>query len=484
MMPINLRNALIWTVSLLIGLLIGFNIYDPIWLCIIVFIAILALIISITRLDLTKLVCVYIVSEAASHFLKRAILLLIPSKTAYYAMLMIPSVFLILLLISASKQLLKNRLPVSAKLLALFILLSTLLTLNSRADIYIPMTERIGEIHRYLEPMLVFFIGLLLPFTSLRSIGKTMLFLLIVSAAYGTVQFVWGPTIIDRVWAFQLWDSSIQAKKVLLYLLGIIPEFRVYSFLADPLNWGIFINAALIFCFAHYSLSGVHIRKYVVLLIGLSGLFMTLSRSSFLFLILSLIAYFVISHKWLTRTGQIAFIIFLLFPVSSMLSSYISEAGAQSPYASDKSSEISERFETTGTLSDRTIDLPSAGIIVRDHWGIGRGFAYKADYTLGYQDKIESMRIHNAVFNIIIASGLPGFLLFILFIWNWLKESFYSYMNSGTHEKKAIAWMMSFVISSLIVGYFSGIIFTHFFCLIAGITAGMSSRFKTQGAII
>ena len=67
----------------------------------------------------------------------------------------------------------------------------------------------------------------------------------LISAGYGAMQFVWGPTWIDKAWAEISHGFSIQAKNVHLAITTDTP-LRPYSFFADHFSYGYFLVASLL----------------------------------------------------------------------------------------------------------------------------------------------------------------------------------------------------------------------------------------------
>ena len=205
-------------------------------------------------------------------------------------------------------------------------------------------------------------------------LAKCYIALLFATVPYAALQLVGGPTILDRVWASSVADRSIQAAKTLAAINGSLAGFRPYSFYADPFTYGMFAIAAFGIISAAAAL-GILNRRTALVGRGLCFLaaFLTLSRSPVLGVVGTLgmcaMLYFRLFRKpvVLLTTYVVAFVLVNQFS-SFMIENYADQSGS--------GDQITARFETVNTLSDRSHSLDLLPELFSPQYLPGRGYAY------------------------------------------------------------------------------------------------------------
>lgn len=434
--------------------------------------------ICISKLEYYGFIIAFLVSESMVHLFKRFIFLFgEQSQTIYYGILLIPTILFLLTIILATQRLSWSRIPKSGKILSLYLALALLTTIISPSggSLFI----RLAAIQQRLFPFLMFYIGITVTTEEFPKIGRIMLVLAILSVVYGLAQFAMGPIIFDRIWAIHTHSYSAQANKVFNYIKGIRSEFRVFSYYADPMTWGLFLVSSFVSgIIAKQKIAISIIPWWIITSIILTGLFIAQTRTPFIGLLGTLFVYILIRF----RVFRVPWFIFGLsisfFAITIWFGNYIFDRFFGSFHFENP---ILSRYSTIGTLSSRIWAFDIFKEIIPKNWIIGNGYSfsnYYMKYLSDFKGPIQIAQSHNFFVELVLYTGLPGLMLFLCFYYQWLKESFtiLNFIN-GTCLFSVIRWVISFSFGFTLTGYLNGTTFMdyHFFLLL-----GIASSYYTN----
>lgn len=433
--------------------------------------------IGISRLRLPGLVMSFLVAENLVHLLKRIIFLLGPQpQSIYLGIQLLPTLILAITLVSAGRRRLGAARPVSATFLFAFLLLTLLTTATSLT--YVPYLKVITAAHRQLLPFVMFFVGISLTLDEFSRVGRILAVLAMISVLYGVVQLVMGPTVIDRAWADETYFYSIQASKVFDYMQGTGTQFRAYSYYADPLTWGFFLVA----CFVGAAVARTHSRVrrglwvMTVTLIP-AGLFVSLTRTCWVSFIGTLAAYKLLGCRVTRRPWMVFATVVCAFPATIVFAHFLYTEVFLARRLPIVANPVVARYITVGTLEARISAWESLKQAISERpqgYGVMPYIRSRSEAP----DWDRPLFSHNFVVELVFNSGVTGALLFLLFYFQWLREAFRALkLTCEEPTRRALKWMISFSVGALISGYFNGLNFATFECLlIMGAAAGHSAR--------
>lgn len=439
------------------------------------------LLVSLTRFDLTNLTIAFLVSQPAIGFLKRAIFLLGPQPTrVYHAIQGVCTLLFLLMLATAIRHLTWQRLPRSGRILAAYLALAWLTTLFVPGP---PWYERTVALLTRALPPTAFYVGLAMGLGGLLRIGRVALVLVFVSVAYGLFHFAYGPSPVEEAWAAAMKDSSLQAGKLYAHIarqrfLGEIPEFRVFSFYSNALDWGLFLLSSFVMILllrTHNWVTKSTLWWGVVGVVG--GLVLTLSRSPSAGLLvmlgtLRLLRLRFMQHPW-ALVGLIAAGFAAVIEGGNLLIASFGDVVLPD-------SIVLKRFMTVGTLEDRVHAWELLRYAAKESWLIGRG--YGQAWFLVNQEVDEVMVSHNFVVDLVLYVGLPGFLLFVAFYIQWLRESIdASRAVQSETTVRTIHLIVAFSVGFMSIGLFSSDRFLtyEFFMILGALSGWLTSLTRT-----
>lgn len=442
------------------------------------FISLGILLISLTRFELTKLTIAFIVVHSIVHFFKRMLFLFGPQpRSIYYGIQFIPTILLGITLLVALLHLYQRKIPLSGKLLLAFLGFALVNTIISPYNM--PLMSRASALHQQIVPFLMFFLGLALPFRAIIPVGRTLALLIVISVLYGLLLFHGGPTIIEQTWATETSSYSIQSFKVWAFMhggMGIESVFRIFSIYSDPFRWGFFLLACIIANRIALQIKAVSATQwYFLLAFTLFGMFMTMSRSPWLVLILTLLLFFVLKWSCFRRAS----VMILLLGVSFALMIIVVRYALQHLVKHFFSNPFLIRYSTVGTMIARVNSWQYFKEVILSHLFMGGGVGYGSAYMELFtgDERMDSMWAHNAMVDLVYYVGLPGFLLFISFIYQWLKECFQTISRTSEEPiRRVFRVIVAFSVSSVIVSLISGLqVYTFFLFLLMGFATGYTA---------
>jgi O-antigen ligase len=438
------------------------------------------------RFRLPGVIISFLVSLSLVQLLKRIIFLSGPQPAGiYYGVQFVPALLLAIIGLLVLPKLLRRTIPWSGRLLAAFLLLSLALTMLSAR--LLPWWAVLTAIHQQLLPLLLFFVGLAVPPAYIARLGRTMAILAGLSAVYGVLQFVGGPTAIDRAWSEAAYSYSIHAGKVFAYLSGASPDFRAYSFYADPMTWGLFLCAGFTgACLSRQMGSMSRFTWWVITLLVLAGLFCTLTRTVWAGFLATVGTYLALRYRPLRRPWLIFLFTLGSFALAVTAGSTLYREIFLGRRMPNTSNPIASRYFNVGTIEARISAWEKLREAVRQSSAVGQGNAVLLSAVRAGENREAGLESsHNYIVELVFNTGIPGACLFLLFFLQWLREAFQSLpriQNRGLHG--ASRWVIAFTAGSFITGYLNGSSFmTYEFFMLMGIVAGTSARQRAAGPL-
>ena len=436
-----------------------------------IFILLIALLLS--KADVANLVVAFIVTEHFCQFFKRFIFLWGPqSHPLYYAVQLLPNVFILVAMVLVLRPLTRMRVTLSSKVLVAYAGVSLLASIiNIRS---VPLEAGLGGLHQATMVIFALFIGMMLPLTVFEKLGPVFSVLILISVPLGLYQFIVGPTAIDQAWAEAMHDYSIEAGKVYEAMTVTGTEFRAYSYYADHTTWGLFLSLAIIVVIVSATL-GMLRKKwlYVVIPTALVGLVVCETRSAWLALLGTAIVYRLITTRLLRRPMLLIVGVLSSFAVVVTIGDYVTHHVNFGVF----SSALATRYTTVGTMAARTSAWKLFARNLSAHWLLGTGFGYgTSDPNVSMSDETFS---HNMYVELLVTTGLPGLMLLLGFFYFWIKEAFWV-ARMGTKSVSRVAlWSISLAVAMLLTGSVQGTNFmTIYLCLMLGFISGEWLRLK------
>lgn len=440
-----------------------------------------------SRLQLQGLVISFLVAESVVHILKRGVFLAgAQPRGAYYALQALPAVLLALALSAAIPALRRRPLPWSGRLLCgyLVVAASSLLANLSR----LPWTVSAAAAYEYLFPLAAFYAGLALRPVSLPRVARWLALLAAVSVAYGLLQLATGPTLLDRVWATETQSYSIHGGKVFAFLEGVTPEFRAFSYYADPLTWGLFLVAGFAAGAIARETGSLSRRGWLLLSWWLlAGLFCTLTRTAWVGLLATVAVFGALGWRGARRPWLIFSMTLLSFAAAMTAGNYLYRnlfLGKRRPAVS---SVIASRYLNLGTIEARISAWDALRQEVRSTPLVGRSHGEMEQALRGSRTDADSRpRLHhNFLVELVSSTGLPGAALFLLFYFQWLREAVVRLRSAADPRwRRALRWLMAFAVGGMVTGYLNGLSFmTCEMFLMMGVTVGDGWRALPRPAL-
>ncbi len=453
------------------------------WLQSVALVAILfPALVAYSRFQLQGLIVAFLVCQGLVQLLKRVIFVLGPQPQAIYlGIQLLPACLLLILVVMALPRLCRLHLPWSGKLLAVFVAVLTLATLLSARSL--PWSVVLSGVHQEVLPFAMFFVGMLLTPRDFPRIGRIMGVLAAVSAVYGLIQLGTGPTFVDRAWANETFSYSIQGNKVHAFLEGASPEFRGYSYYADPVTWGFALLAGLVGA-ALAREQGKKSRWWWMTLIALvlGGLFCTQTRTVWAGLMITTGVLVMLRWRAFRRPWLLFCLTMVSFAVVVSTGDYLYRELFLAQRMPVFRNVLTMRYLTVGTIEARISAWSALQDAIRTAPVIGQGsgaMLLAVRDTEAAQSGLKGIS-HNFLVDLVSNAGLPAALLFLGFYLQWLREGFAVFRGSSDRAmKRTLLWIIAFSVGSLITGYLNGANFmTYEFFLFMGLVAGRSSQSK------
>ncbi len=415
--------------------------------------AIVASIVVMTRFEFENLVVAFVWSLSLVHLVKRLLFLAGPQpRLAYYSILFIPNALLIVALIRRPRRgrRLLNQAP--GLLLVGFGLLAVAATLLLSPGV--PIFVRIAALNERIFPMAAFVVGLGLTLGSQGFVRLTRAIVLsaLVSVPYALIQLATGPGPMERAWALQTANYSIQAQKIVDYIKNAPgSDWRPFSYHADPLTWGLFLVIALGVAFANKSApSDVKVRLPAVTTLALTvGLLASFSRTPWLGLMGMLIGFYILRWRRARRPVLLLGLLLASFALAINVGSFLYEKvfpklGTQHGGAAEA------RYLNFGTVQARLDSWSALPKELSAHPVLGAGYGQLALATQQFGKVVTGdPGKHNLLVETAVATGGVG----LLFLLAFFAAVFHAGLRAPPRVAVSARWIVALVFGLFLTGY-------------------------------
>jgi hypothetical protein len=451
------------------------------WLQSVVLVAILfPALVAYSRFRLDGLIIAFLVCQGLVQLLKRVIFVFGPQPQAVYlGIQLLPVCLLLMLVVVAFRRFCRVHLPWSGRLLAAFVAVAIMTSALSAWSL--PWWAVLSGVHQEVLPLTMFFVGMLVTPRHFAKIGRTMGVLAGISVVYGLIQLGGGPTFVDRAWAIETFSYSIQGSKVFAFLEGVSPDFRVYSYYADPVTWGFSLLAGLVGAGLAREQAKMSRWSWLTLVaFVLAGVFCTQTRTVWVGLLVTAGAVVLFRFRTFRRPWLVFCLTMGSFAVVVMAGDFLYRElflGQRLPVFENA---LTARYLTVGTIEARISAWSALQDAIITTPIIGQGYGA----MLYAVRDAESARLgwktisHNFLVDLVRNVGVPGALLFVWFYLQWLREGFAVFRGKLDRKlKRSLLWIVAFSVGSVITGYLNGANFmTYEFFLITGLLTGCATR--------
>lgn len=423
------------------------------------------------RLTVAGLLAAVLLAEPLAEALKRGLFLLGDDMPlAYYGVQLLPTALVAVALAVALPRL-TARLPGSA--VWLLALVGWIAAATVAAPLPTPWFQRLGTLHQEILPALIFLPALLIAADAggRGALGRAAAVVCVVSAGYGLWQFLAGYTSLDLAWAVGAAERSIQAGKVHAWMIGDSWERRVFSLFPDPFTWGQALTGALVLVILARLGGGWRAVAWAAVLIGLT---LTQSRTPWLTLVVTALAWMALGWRPLRRPWVIVAALLAGFPLTLLLGGLAYDNLFTGLPAADD--PFLRRYLTVGTIEARLDAWTNLLDVLRAHplTGLGAGTDPRYGAILPLSPALLAAHdSHNVLVKLAILGGAPAVLLFLGFAWAWTREVFAA--PDPLHRADA-RLAVAFLLGSQAAGYLNaGIFLTWQYFLVLGVVAGAAA---------
>lgn len=440
--------------------------------------ALFAALASLFRWSYTGVFVAFIWSTSLVHLFKRAIFLFgSGSQFLYYGIQILPACLLVLLILWRRAQSPARVTPPGGPWILAWAAWAVFNTLFLSAGA--PGFARIAALHDRTVPILLFFLAASLPHTSLTSIRilRALVISASVTVSYALVQFVNGPTLLDRRWAEATADFSIQGQKTFLFIEGVLQDWRAYSYFADPLTWGLFLFAAIVALWLlrfHRAVS--HRTTICFTLFLVVGLIVCLTRTPWVALLALLAVFFLLARRIMQRPAALILLLVVAFVALLGVGTLLYESAFRAFQITD--SQFLQRYLAIGSVEARLGAWESLKNALSQSWLFGIGYGYE-QYYMERVTGVDPGDVggHNFLVELIVHTGLPGLLLFLTFLWTIFREGAAWLRSSPPQQDAAPRLLLAALLAFVITGYLNGGSFiNYYFYLFAGLLVGEVTR--------
>ncbi len=439
-------------------------------------VAVAALVALGARFEFENLVVAFIWSTSLVHLGKRAIFVTGPQpRYAYYAVVFLPTLLLAITVARCPGRRRGSVLPGAAVLLGLLAIVATVATLAGPG---VPVFARLASLNDRVVPMAGLLMGLAMPLGS-RGFGRATRAIVLSAVAtvpYGVVQLVTGPGPIERAWAANTADYSIEAQKIVGYI-NRAPgsDWRPFSYHADSLTWGLFLLVALGVTLANSRApEGTKVRLPAAAMpMLLVGLFATFSRTPWLGALGMVGAFSLLRWHSTRRPALLLAALLATFAIGISLGGYLyTKVFPQVNSKVSTSNQAEARYLNLGTFqarlgawSDLTKDLASYPAI-----GAGYGRLELASQRFGKVVGGDPGG-HNLLVETVVALGAPGLVLLLAFF----GALFSAGLRSPPQLEGTSRWLVALIFGLFVTGYANvGVFLDANFFLVCGAVSAIS----------
>jgi hypothetical protein len=295
---------------------------------------------------------------------------------------------------------------------------------------------------------------------ALEKTGKTLAVLGVISALYGVLQFISGPTPIELRWAQASGDISIGADQLVAALTnrhGSVFIWRPIGMQADAFTFGLFLLNVLALTWLLCEMDLIPRRIFVLLgLVLLGGIFASIVRGIWAATVV-VIAYALLARRfrWLGKPWIVLGLMVAAFWIVNEAAGILYNFRA---LTAQFNNPLVARIFTLGTLEARmragsNFWLALPGLL----W---RGYGYAASPWItnkfgGFQALPANFGEHNVVVEMLWLFGLPGLLLFFIVNYQVVANIWNAFRNSN-HAKGVIAVTSAYIFGMYVSGLING----------------------------
>jgi O-antigen ligase len=280
---------------------------------------------------------------------------------------------------------------------------------------------------------------------------------------------------IDRSWAIQTHEFSIEGRKIYAFLVGLASSFRIFSLCADHFAFAYLLIAGLI---GFAVLRELGEKTAVPTVLGVTLLLGTLAatfcRTAWACAVLIPALYWALRYGPSLRGRSLLAGLLAGYFLASILTSVLYEKyHIEEQMATE--SVFARRALRTGTLSARQGAWEAFEEGAQRFWLLGRGAGAdpyvlaKAAGDLGaYLSDFDAS--HNCLVYLMALAGLPGVIVFLLWFWRLLDAGMQNVKQASGGERRALCWLAAAVGALFLAGTTGGVtFFTGFFWAWCGI---------------
>jgi hypothetical protein len=328
---------------------------------------------------------------------------------------------------------------------------------------------------------------------SLHGVARVLLACGVLSAVYGLLQLALGPTVVEVRWADAVGSLSIGAGRLASFLGGTSLDdeiWRVSGFQPDALTFGLLMITALASCWVlrceRKLRAGLAWCASAVLVAATAICLVRTVWISFL----TFVAFGCLAYRLRILLRPKVFVLSLvgLFVLSDLSSTYLRDQAAMvatvdNPYLT--------RAMVLGTVAARKDALKNFEELVPKRLLLGSGYAasswiggkFGEDQDL--QKNLAAATSHNVILELLWYVGLPGFLLFIMLLYEVARCASLALSRAASAEKKRLAVLVGYVVGMFVSGLGNGGVFLgfYFFFFAGAIAAHSRKPRKTQKSI-
>ncbi|MDQ6945628.1 MAG: O-antigen ligase family protein [Actinomycetota bacterium] len=448
--------------------------------------AALAAVALAARLRFDNLVVAFIWSTSLVHLLKRAIFLTGPQpRFAYYAVVFFPTALLGVALARRPRRVVHPTSQAATTLLALFALVAALATVAGGG---VPVFVRLAALNDRVVPIAGFMVGLALPVGSqgFARITKAIVLSAVATVPYGVLQLVTGPGPIERAWAFNTSQYSIQAQNIVDYVHRAPgSDWRAFSYHADPLTWGLFLLVALGVALANDrapTAAKARLPRATVPVL-LVGLFATFSRTPWLGALAMVGSYALLRWRSTRRPALLLAVMLGIFAAGISVGGYLyTKVFPRVNTQVSRSNLVEARYLNLGTFQARLGAWSELPKDVGRYPAIGAGYGRLELSSQRFGKVVEGdPGAHNLLVETVVALGAPGLVLLLAFV----GALFAVGMRSPPHLVSSSRWLVALIFGLFVTGYANVGVFlnANFFVICGAVAAiGVSAHEgNTQG---
>ena len=400
---------------------------------------------------------------AVSEFLKKATFLIDGQDTwSQFIVFLLPfGFFLAAVLIPWTRQIRWRNLTTLQWLVFGFVVVATANTWLSENT---SLVAKASATALLVAPWLMIAVASEYPY-SIKPVAKVLIAFGLLSALYGVIQFIFGPTPVELRWVEQTGRLSIGATHLLEVLEGVSYAFiwRITGLQPDEFTFAMFMMTGLASAWMLRLKESISWLGFVVI----SGVFVTAIALSLVRTIwvatVIMVVFALIARRlsWLTNPRVLVPLLAVLFFAADIASAFLNQFASVAALAENP---FLRRAITFGTLDARMGAAEAFAAQLPNHW-IG-GFGYAASPWIsqkfgGFNSLPINFSLHNAPLEFLLYFGVLGLLLFFLILWAAISRG-HRAMKIGLLPMPTLAVLTAYISAMYLTGLSNGSVFLGF----------------------